>query len=107
MASKCRCVHGSDAITPCPCACRDFSVAPAPASQVPYLGTRRRDDKGRLGAYSWLSYSQVGDMRTSIGSGLLQLGLRPKAAVGLYSVNCKGKLAGGSAGCATCRCCKR
>lgn len=29
-------------------------------------------------------------MRTSIGSGLLQLGIKPGAGVGLYSVNCKG-----------------
>jgi hypothetical protein len=35
---------------------------------------------------------QAGDMRTSIGSGLLQLGLQPKMAVGLYSINCKGAL---------------
>lgn len=56
---------------------------------VPYLGTRKRDDKGRLGPYTWITYSQAGDVRTSIGSGLLQLGLQPKSCVGLYSVNCK------------------
>lgn len=33
---------------------------------------------------------QAGDVRTSIGSGLLQLGLQPGKALGLYSVNCKG-----------------
>lgn len=33
---------------------------------------------------------QAGESRTSIGSGLLQLGLKPKEGVGLYSVNCKG-----------------
>lgn len=56
---------------------------------VPFLGYRKRDEKGRLGAYSWITYSQAGDIRTSIGSGLIQLGIPPKSAVGLYSVNCK------------------
>lgn len=56
---------------------------------VPFLGTRRRDDKGKLGPYEWITYSQAGDIRSSIGSGLLQLGLQPKCTVGLYSVNCK------------------
>lgn len=32
---------------------------------------------------------QAGDIRTAIGSGLLQLGAAPGAMVGLYSVNCK------------------
>lgn len=56
---------------------------------VPFLGTRRRDERGKLGPYTWVTYSQAGDMRTSIGSGLLQLGLQPKNTVGLYSVNCR------------------
>ena len=58
--------------------------------KVPSLGWRKRDAKGNLGPYTWLTYSQAGDIRTSIGSGLLQLGVTPKANVGLYSVNCKG-----------------
>jgi long-subunit acyl-CoA synthetase (AMP-forming) len=60
--------------------------------KVPSLGWRKRDAKGNLGPYTWLTYSQAGDIRTSIGSGLLQLGVLPKANVGLYSVNCKGRL---------------
>ncbi|KAG2500825.1 hypothetical protein HYH03_001587 [Edaphochlamys debaryana] len=56
---------------------------------MPYLGTRKRDDKGRLGAYQWMTYAQAADVRTAIGSGLLQLGMAPKAAVGVYSVNCR------------------
>jgi long-chain acyl-CoA synthetase len=32
---------------------------------------------------------QAGDIRTSLGSGLLQLGITPKSMLGLYSVNCK------------------
>lgn len=32
---------------------------------------------------------QAGDIRTSLGSGLLQLGVPPKSMLGLYSVNCK------------------
>lgn len=33
--------------------------AHAPAVQMPYLGWRKRDDKGRLGAYTWMTYAQV------------------------------------------------
>lgn len=33
---------------------------------------------------------QAGDVRTSIGSGLLQLGIQSKASVGIYGINCKG-----------------
>lgn len=33
--------------------------------------------------------AQAGDIRTSLGSGLLQLGISPKSMLGLYSVNCK------------------
>lgn len=36
-----------------------------------------------------LKSSQAGDIRTSLGSGLLQLGIAPKSMLGLYSVNCK------------------
>eukprot|EP00198_Chlamydomonas_reinhardtii_P001500 XP_001690836.1 predicted protein [Chlamydomonas reinhardtii] len=56
---------------------------------IPYLGWRKRDDKGRLGAYTWMTYAQASDVRTALGSGLMQLGLQPKSAVGIYSVNCK------------------
>ncbi|PNW74853.1 hypothetical protein CHLRE_12g507400v5 [Chlamydomonas reinhardtii] len=56
---------------------------------MPYLGWRKRDDKGRLGAYTWMTYAQASDVRTALGSGLMQLGLQPKSAVGIYSVNCK------------------
>jgi len=34
-------------------------------------------------------FMQAGDIRTSLGSGLLQLGITPKSMLGLYSVNCK------------------
>ena len=56
---------------------------------VPFLGTRRRDARGKLGPYAWITYGQAGEARTAIGSGLLQLGLGPKSAVGLLSINCK------------------
>ena len=36
---------------------------------------------------------QTGDLCTSIGSGMLQLGLAPRQAIGIYSVNCKGEQA--------------
>eukprot|EP00775_Hariotina_reticulata_P005555 gene5555-5792_t len=56
---------------------------------VPALGWRKRDANGNLGPYTWITYSQAGDIRTSLGSGLLQLGISPKSMLGLYSVNCK------------------
>ncbi|GFR46921.1 hypothetical protein Agub_g8568 [Astrephomene gubernaculifera] len=56
---------------------------------MPYLGTRKRDDKGRPGPYTWMTYAQASDVRTALGSGLLQMGISPKAGVGIYSVNCK------------------
>jgi len=76
----------------------ETSVARFP--HVPCLGSRRRDAQGELGPYTWLTYSQAGDIRTAIGSGLLQLGVQPKAMVGLYSVNSKGGCAvvGGAVG---------
>jgi long-chain acyl-CoA synthetase len=58
---------------------------------MPYLGVRKKDDKGRLGAFTWMTYSQAGDVRTALGSGLLQLGLQPKAGVGIYAINSRGK----------------
>eukprot|EP00798_Chlamydomonas_sp_ICE-L_P031766 gene31766-6963_t len=56
---------------------------------MPFLGTRKRDDKGKLGSYQWMTYSQVGDARTSIGSGLLELGVNPKCSMGIYASNCR------------------
>lgn len=29
------------------------------ALQVPFLGSRKRDEKGKLGAYQWLTYAQA------------------------------------------------
>jgi hypothetical protein len=34
---------------------------------------------------------QTGDVRTSIGSGLMQLGIASKAAVGIYAINSRGE----------------
>lgn len=67
----------------------NFETAVSRFPHVPALGSRKRDAKGELGPYTWITYSQAGDIRTAIGSGLLQLGVGPKAMVGLYSVNCK------------------
>ncbi|GLC43806.1 hypothetical protein PLESTB_000909900 [Pleodorina starrii] len=67
----------------------NLEYAAAKYPHMPYLGTRKRDDKGRLGSYTWMTYAQSSDVRTAIGSGLLQLGLQPKAGVGIYSVNSK------------------
>ncbi|WIA09659.1 hypothetical protein OEZ85_009046 [Tetradesmus obliquus] len=67
----------------------NWETAVARFPHVPALGWRKRDVNGNLGAYTWLTYSQAGDIRTSLGSGLLQLGIPPKSMLGLYSVNCK------------------
>eukprot|EP00878_Enallax_costatus_P000737 GHUV01000851.1.p1 GENE.GHUV01000851.1~~GHUV01000851.1.p1 ORF type:complete len:760 (+),score=146.74 GHUV01000851.1:92-2281(+) len=67
----------------------NWETAVARYPHVPALGWRKRDANGNLGNYTWLTYSQAGDIRTSLGSGLLQLGITPKSMLGLYSVNCK------------------
>ena len=83
---------------------------------MPYLGTRSTDSKGKAGPYTWMTYAQVtatklthrsshsftcqqcaqnvqvAETRTHVGSGLLHLGLKPGATVGLYSVNHTGLL---------------
>ncbi|KFM25131.1 Long chain acyl-CoA synthetase 7, peroxisomal [Auxenochlorella protothecoides] len=64
----------------------EHSVVKYPDS--PYLGTRSVDARGAPGPYAWLSYSQVGEARTQIGSGLAHLGVRPGSNVGLFSTNC-------------------
>lgn len=46
------------------------------------------DARGAPGPYAWLSYRQVGEARTQIGSGLVHLGMRPGSNVGLFSANC-------------------
>lgn len=52
----------------------------------PYLG-RRRVVNGAAGEYEWMSYAEVGDARSAIGSGMVHLGLEKGGRVGLYSVN--------------------
>ena len=58
--------------------------------QVPYLGQRVVDEKGKAGPYHWLSYAEVSKIRTEIGSGLLHYGMKSGSTLGLYSVNCRG-----------------
>ena len=58
--------------------------------QVPYLGQRLVNEKGKAGPYHWLSYAEVSKTRTEIGSGLLHHGLKSGSTLGLYSVNCRG-----------------
>lgn len=58
--------------------------------QVPYLGQRLVDEKGKAGPYHWLSYAEVSKIRTEIGSGLLHYGMKSGSTMGLYSVNCRG-----------------
>lgn len=57
-------------------------------ADLPYLGQRVEDAKGNVGKYSWLTFSQVGEARTALGSGLIHLGFGPGTHVGIYSVNC-------------------
>ena len=54
----------------------------------PCLGTRVAKKSGKPGPYKWISYDDVGALRTAAGSGLLHYGVKPGATVGLYSVNC-------------------
>ncbi len=37
-----------------------LDAMPYCAAQMPFLGTRKRDDKGKLGPYTWMTYAQVG-----------------------------------------------
>lgn len=60
--------------------------------EINYLGTRTSDSKGKPGPYNWMTYAQVAETRTHIGSGLLHLGIKPGSTVGLYSVNHTGWL---------------
>ncbi|KAL0050268.1 hypothetical protein WJX82_007734 [Trebouxia sp. C0006] len=60
--------------------------------EINYLGTRTTDSKGKPGPYTWMTYAQVAETRTHIGSGLLHLGIKPGSTVGLYSVNHTGWL---------------
>ena len=43
------------------------------------------------GAYEWITYREVGEARTAIGSGLMHLGVPSSSGVGIYSVNCVGE----------------
>jgi long-chain acyl-CoA synthetase len=56
--------------------------------ELPYLGQRVNNGNDTFGKYSWLSYAQVGEARTAIGSGLLHYGIQPASHIGIYSVNC-------------------
>ncbi|CAL5219689.1 g1576 [Coccomyxa viridis] len=58
-------------------------------AEVPYLGQRFVDEKGKAGPYHWLSYAEVSKIRTEIGSGLLYHGMKSGSTLGLYSVNCR------------------
>ncbi|GMH39572.1 hypothetical protein BSKO_07470 [Bryopsis sp. KO-2023] len=64
----------------------ETSISRYPAE--PYLGSRERFPDGGYGEYKWSTYSEVGERRTAIGSGLVRLGLNPHSTVGLYSINC-------------------
>lgn len=54
-----------------------------------FLGTRAVDSTGKAGPYHWMTYSQAGEARTAIGSGLVKLGITAGQSVGLHSVNCR------------------
>ena len=48
------------------------------------------DFQGSAGGYEWISYAEMGDIRTAIGSGLSQIGVTARSTIGIYSVNCIG-----------------
>lgn len=58
--------------------------------QIPYLGQRLVDEKGKAGPYHWMTYAEVSKRRTEIGSGLLHYGIKSGSTLGLYSINCRG-----------------
>ncbi|KAL8130477.1 hypothetical protein V2J09_019632 [Rumex salicifolius] len=51
-----------------------------------YLGTRVRVD-GTVGEYKWMTYGEVSNARSAIGSALQNYGLLKGACVGLYFIN--------------------
>ncbi|GAB4820224.1 hypothetical protein N2152v2_007270 [Parachlorella kessleri] len=55
---------------------------------APYLGHRVIDTQGKAGHYKWMTYREAGEVRSAIGSAMVQLGVPPGSMVGLYSVNC-------------------
>ncbi|KAJ2711081.1 medium-chain fatty acid-CoA ligase faa2 [Coemansia spiralis] len=57
-------------------------------ADAPCLGFRPRNADNKPGPYEWLTFGQVKDRATAIGSGLARLGLGPGASVGIFSSNC-------------------
>ena len=61
-----------------------------------YLGTRQMLPNGQYGPYKWLTYEDVNELRTIIGSSLIKLSKNINAnyklafhKIGIYSVNRK------------------
>lgn len=57
------------------------------AGPQPCLGTRVIGADGNAGDYTWQTYDEVNERLTDFGSGLLQLGVRQREFVALYSQN--------------------
>ncbi|KAL2942078.1 Long chain acyl-CoA synthetase 7 peroxisomal [Bienertia sinuspersici] len=51
-----------------------------------YLGTRLRED-GTVGEYKWMTYGEVSNARSSLGSALQNYGISKGMSVGLYFIN--------------------
>ncbi|XP_031276603.1 long chain acyl-CoA synthetase 6, peroxisomal-like [Pistacia vera] len=51
-----------------------------------YLGTRIRVD-GTVGEYKWMTYGEVGNARTALGSGLIYHGIPKGSCIGIYFIN--------------------
>jgi len=63
-----------------------FSCAVLKFGNLPFLGWRPKID-GVAQDYVWMSYAQVGERVTAIGSGLASFDLPAQSNIGLYSIN--------------------
>nr|XP_024403129.1 long chain acyl-CoA synthetase 6, peroxisomal-like isoform X2 [Physcomitrium patens] len=64
----------------------NFMYAKAAFAENKCLGTRIQDDD-TVGHYRWMTYGEVGNARTAIGSGLVQHGIPKGSRIGIYMIN--------------------
>ena len=53
----------------------------------PCLGRRPISSEGEAGPYEWLTYAEVGERVSAIGSGLMTLGHKAHGRIGVYGIN--------------------
>ncbi len=66
---------------------QSFQMSVARNRNNPFLGTRERLTDGSFGGYQWKSFGEVSDLVDSLVGGMSTLNLKPKASVGLFSIN--------------------